>query len=238
MPCASAIYKQPRWSTQGYPFLHPINTRNADPRFLGSAPASFLRQQGVSPRRPALPQVYWSGIPLNAPAVRACQRGLRFECCGSTTPNLEAEATPSAATGSHDLSGALSNERGPAIRSSEAVRLAGARPPDGRSGYTLTGQTIEQRGHGGRVLAAELATDEIVRGRIDFDAVGHYARRDNLLTSGQRAANAGCQDPLCRAAGDCPRLRTGHCERRATVAAWHGRGCATLSRLGKPSEEV
>ena len=178
MPCASAIYKQPRWSTQGYPFLHPINTRNADPRFLGSAPASFLRQQGVSPRRPALPQVYWSGIPLNAPAMRACQRGLRFECCGSTTPNLEAEATPSAATGSHDLSGALSNERGPAIRSSEAVRLAGARPPDGRSGYTLTGQTIEQRGHGGRVLAAELATDEIVRGRIDFDAIGHYARRD------------------------------------------------------------
>jgi nitrilase len=28
------------------------------------------------------------------------------------------------------------------------------------------------------VLAAELDTDEIARGRIDFDAVGHYARPD------------------------------------------------------------
>ena len=41
-------------------------------------------------------------------------------------------------------------------------------------GRVLAGPLWEEEG----VLAAELDTDEIARGRIDFDAVGHYARPD------------------------------------------------------------
>jgi len=41
-------------------------------------------------------------------------------------------------------------------------------------GQVLAGPLWDQEG----VLAAELDTDEIARGRIDFDAVGHYARPD------------------------------------------------------------
>ena len=41
-------------------------------------------------------------------------------------------------------------------------------------GRVLAGPMWEQEW----VLAAELDTDEIARGRIDFDAVGHYARPD------------------------------------------------------------
>ena len=41
-------------------------------------------------------------------------------------------------------------------------------------GRMLAGPMWEREG----VLAAELDTDEIARGRIDFDAVGHYARPD------------------------------------------------------------
>jgi nitrilase len=41
-------------------------------------------------------------------------------------------------------------------------------------GRVLAGPLWEEEG----VLAAELDTDEIVQGRIDFDAVGHYARPD------------------------------------------------------------
>ena len=41
-------------------------------------------------------------------------------------------------------------------------------------GRMLAGPMWEREG----VLAAELDTDEITRGRIDFDAVGHYARPD------------------------------------------------------------
>jgi nitrilase len=41
-------------------------------------------------------------------------------------------------------------------------------------GRVLAGPIWEQEG----VLTAELDTDEIARGRIDFDVVGHYARPD------------------------------------------------------------
>ena len=41
-------------------------------------------------------------------------------------------------------------------------------------GQLLAGPLWDQEG----VLAAELDTDDIARGRIDFDAVGHYARPD------------------------------------------------------------
>jgi nitrilase len=41
-------------------------------------------------------------------------------------------------------------------------------------GQILAGPLWSEKG----ILAADLDTDDIARGKIDFDAVGHYARSD------------------------------------------------------------